>query len=175
MKEPISGAVVGSTTRARNGEAFSVGPLLVTSTEATASIGPDGLIRVTTGLIGRSGLVVSRSTLMGTSRTRTIAGVVSGVGSVLTAGVTFGASDAVRMPVRGSTARRARELKWRRMNTPLLRARYPRQWVALEGEAVVSHGESPALVVAEARRQGVSTPYVFFVEIEDPGRAQIGL
>lgn len=62
-----------------------------------------------------------------------------------------------------SPPRRARELAWRRAHEDELQA-YAGQWVVLEGEEIIAHGEDPVSVVERARSQGVHVPYVFYVE-----------
>jgi len=50
------------------------------------------------------------------------------------------------------------------------------QWVVLEREEIVSHGDDAGEVVAAARRKGVEVPYIFRV-VPDYGKnvATIGL
>ncbi len=62
-----------------------------------------------------------------------------------------------------SGPRRHRELEWRRSHRDQLRA-YAGQWVVLEGEEIVAHGNTMARPVEQARSQGIRIPYVFYVE-----------
>jgi hypothetical protein len=73
-----------------------------------------------------------------------------------------------------SPPRRARELAWRRAHEDELQA-YAGQWVVLEGEEIVAHGEDPASAAEQARSQGVHIPYVFYVEEYRPDVVLIGL
>jgi lactam utilization protein B len=73
-----------------------------------------------------------------------------------------------------SPPRRARELAWRCAHEDELQA-YAGQWVVLEGEQIVAHGENPAGAVEQARSQGIRVPYVFYVEEYRPGVVLIGL
>ena len=73
-----------------------------------------------------------------------------------------------------SPPRRARELAWRRAHEDELQA-YAGQWVVLEGEQIIAHGEDPAAVVERARSQGVRVPYVFYVEQYRPDVVLMGL
>jgi hypothetical protein len=43
-------------------------------------------------------------------------------------------------------------------------AEYAGQWLALDGDHLLSHGEDPHKVRAEARAMGVETPFVVFAE-----------
>lgn len=69
---------------------------------------------------------------------------------------------------------RRRELEWRRSHRDLLQT-YAGQWVVLEGEEIVAHGNSMAQIVEEARAQGIRVPYVFYVEESRPDVVHIGL
>ncbi len=44
---------------------------------------------------------------------------------------------------------------------------YAGQWLALDGDQLLSHGEDPHKVRAEARAMGVETPFVVFAENPD--------
>ncbi len=71
---------------------------------------------------------------------------------------------------------REREDAWRRSNQELLQGRFAGQWVVLEGETIVAHGENAAQAVEEARAKGVEVPFVFYVAPRRrPGVARIGL
>ncbi len=69
---------------------------------------------------------------------------------------------------------RSREQEWRRSHGDLLRT-YAGQWVVLEGEEIVAHGDSMTRLVEQARAQGIRIPYVFFVEESRPNVVTIGL
>lgn len=73
-----------------------------------------------------------------------------------------------------SSGSRRIEERWRREHSEVLRS-YAGQWVALEGERIVAHGSDPAVVVIDARAEGIKTPYVFFVHQEEAGTALLGL
>jgi hypothetical protein len=47
------------------------------------------------------------------------------------------------------------------------REEYAGQWVALDGDRLVSFGKNNREVLAEARRQGVRVPFVAYVEPTD--------
>jgi hypothetical protein len=55
------------------------------------------------------------------------------------------------------------EYKWLREH----RAEYAGQWVALDGDRLVSHGEDGRKVYAEAREAGVEIPYLVHIEPAD--------
>jgi hypothetical protein len=70
---------------------------------------------------------------------------------------------------------RERENEWRRTQGEVLRA-YAGQWLVLEGEEIVAHGDDPAPLVARAREHGIRSPYVFYVEPpRGPGIVKMGL
>jgi len=69
---------------------------------------------------------------------------------------------------------RRRENEWRRTHGGVLRG-YAGEWVVLEGEEIVVHGDDPAQLVKEARERGIRSPYVFYVEPPQPGAVTIGL
>ena len=73
-----------------------------------------------------------------------------------------------------SGPRRQRELEWRRSHGEVLQA-YAGQWVVLEGEEIVAHGNSITRLAEEARSQGIRVPYVFYVEESRPDVVTIGL
>ena len=58
---------------------------------------------------------------------------------------------------------RNRELEWRRTHAETLKS-LEKEWVVLEGDQVIAHGNDPVQVVSEAKSKGVRTPYIFFVE-----------
>jgi hypothetical protein len=59
---------------------------------------------------------------------------------------------------------RTREMKWIDEN----RAAYTDQWVTVEGDRLVVAGVDPLKVFAEAKAQGIRTPFVVHVLPEDP-------
>ena len=69
---------------------------------------------------------------------------------------------------------RGREDAWCRSHPEILR-RYAGQWLVVEGEKVVAHGDDPAQLVKQARAQGVSIPYVFYVDPPRDGVVRLGL
>ena len=86
-------------------------------------------------------------------------------------------------PIAGSSTRsvgvetvdhRRRELAFQRAHpeafVPLVG-----QWVALEGETIVAHGDDPVRVVTDARSKGVRVPYVFYVDKPEDDVVQFGL
>jgi len=76
----------------------------------------------------------------------------------------------VRIPANS----REREWAWLQAHPEALDP-YVGQWVALEGEAVVGHGRDAAEAANQARRRGISVPYVFFVEKRNTEALTIGL
>ena len=66
------------------------------------------------------------------------------------------------------------EQEWRRTHQDVLLG-YAGQWVVLEGETIVVHGEDPAQLVKMARDAGVEVPYIFYVDPPRPGIVKIGL
>ncbi len=72
------------------------------------------------------------------------------------------------------TRLREREDVWCRSHPEILR-RYAGQWLVVEGEQIVAHGEDPARLVKLARAQGVRIPYVFYVEKPRSGVVRLGL
>lgn len=70
--------------------------------------------------------------------------------------------------------RRTIELNWRLTHRQELR-RYLGEWLVLEGENVVAHGQSIVDVVREARVLGVRVPYVFRVQDSSEDVVPIGL
>jgi len=69
---------------------------------------------------------------------------------------------------------RSRESEWCRTHTEVLR-QFAGQWVVLEGEEIVAHGNDPLQVVAEARAKGIQVPYIFYVDDTDEEAVRIGL
>jgi Family of unknown function (DUF5678) len=58
---------------------------------------------------------------------------------------------------------REREMQWLNEHE----AEYAGQWLALDGDRLLSHGEDPHKVRAEARTMGVESPFVVFAENPD--------
>ena len=50
---------------------------------------------------------------------------------------------------------------------------YPGQWVALQGEELISHGPKARIVLAEARRKGIQHPLLHHVP-DEPGLPSAG-
>lgn len=69
---------------------------------------------------------------------------------------------------------RQREDAWCRTHPEALLP-YAGQWVVLEGEEIVAHGDDPVPLVQRARARGIPSPYVFYVESPQPGVFKIGL
>lgn len=75
---------------------------------------------------------------------------------------------------RAHGARRQAEIRWRESHDDVLR-RYIGEWIALEGERIVSHGNDLSRVIADARAAGVVVPYVFRIEDNPADVIPIGL
>jgi hypothetical protein len=69
---------------------------------------------------------------------------------------------------------RQREQAWRRTHGDVLHG-YAGEWLVLEGEEIIAHGDDPANLVKQARAHGIRSPYVFFVEPVQPGVIKIGI
>ena len=69
---------------------------------------------------------------------------------------------------------RQREQAWCGTHGDVLSS-YAEQWVVLEGEEIIAHGEDPVELVERARERGIRSPYVFYVEPPEPGVVKIGL
>ncbi|SRR6266511_3562052 len=63
-------------------------------------------------------------------------------------------------PVRGEMPNRSRELNWIKEN----RKEYADQWVALDGDRLISHGTSGREAIAAARQSGVESPFIVKLE-----------
>jgi len=63
---------------------------------------------------------------------------------------------------------REREMRWISEH----QTEYAEQWVALDGDRLLSHGTDGRKVYAEAHAQGVKVPFVAF--IEDPHKPWVG-
>jgi predicted DNA-binding antitoxin AbrB/MazE fold protein len=59
---------------------------------------------------------------------------------------------------------REREQEWLRLNGP----RYAGQWVAIEGDQLVSHGENAKVVLQQARAEGDQHPLLMHIPKESP-------
>lgn len=80
----------------------------------------------------------------------------------------------IRTEARPAVDRRARELRWRQNNEQLLEG-LAGQWLVVEGDELIAHGQDPASLVAAAKRRGIQVPYVFFVEPRTHDTVKIGL
>ncbi len=69
---------------------------------------------------------------------------------------------------------RQREQAWRQTHGDVLRS-HAGEWLVLEGEEIIAHGDDPADLVKQARERGIRSPYVFFVEPVQPGVIKIGI
>ena len=69
---------------------------------------------------------------------------------------------------------RKQEIEWRRTHAETLKS-FENEWVVLEGEKIIAHGDDPVQVIDEARSRGIRTPYIFFVEPKSEGFVNIGL
>lgn len=77
-------------------------------------------------------------------------------------------------PVGSVNQFRNRESEWRRTHADVLKS-LENQWVVLEGDQVVAHGEDPVHVINEAKAKGIRTPYIFFVEQRTENVVTMGL
>ena len=59
---------------------------------------------------------------------------------------------------------REREMRWLSQHE----AEYVGQWLALDGDRLVSCGTDPHQVFAEAQAQGVADPFMAFAEADEP-------
>jgi len=73
------------------------------------------------------------------------------------------------VPVSAASPNRVEELKWLRLN----QNQYRGQWLALQGDALVSHGSKAGEVREEARRKGVPRPLMVRVS-EEPNLPSAG-
>lgn len=62
-----------------------------------------------------------------------------------------------------SALHREREMQWLAEHE----GEYAGQWLALDGDRLLSHGKDPHKVRGEARAKGVETPFVVFAENPD--------
>ena len=79
-----------------------------------------------------------------------------------------------RVEARPAASRRARELRWRQENMQLLET-LAGQWLVVEGDELIAHGQDPVSLVTAARRRGIQIPFVFFVEPRTRDTIKIGL
>ena len=107
------------------------------------------------------------------SFSRSVSRGPAGLGGNITSGRSLDFAPVSRVP-KASSASREKEQAWRRAHQETLRA-LAGQWVVLEGDGLVAHGQDPASVVAQARARGVQVPYVFFVEALAQDVVTIGL
>jgi hypothetical protein len=78
----------------------------------------------------------------------------------------------------GAQAVRGRQLReqedaWCQSHPDILRS-YAGQWIVVEGEGILVHGNDPAELVKEARCLGVRSPYIFRVDDTPPGVIRMG-
>jgi len=67
------------------------------------------------------------------------------------------------------------ENEWLDQHPEKLRA-HASEYVVVEGRRIVAHNKDAALAIQSARRRGISSPYVFFVEPPlPPNTFRIGL
>jgi hypothetical protein len=66
----------------------------------------------------------------------------------------------VKGPARKEMPNRSRELKWIKEH----RKEYADQWVALDGDRLISHGTNSKEVIAAARQSGVESPFIIKLE-----------
>jgi hypothetical protein len=83
-------------------------------------------------------------------------------------------SDPPSRPQSVTSGYRSRELEWLWTHKEVLQ-QFAGQWVVLEGEKIVAHGNDPLQVVTEARAKGVQVPYIFRVEITAENEVRMGL
>jgi hypothetical protein len=69
---------------------------------------------------------------------------------------------------------RHQEREWIRTHKEVVQ-KLAGQWIVVEGEELVSHGNDPLQVVAEARAKGIQIPDIIRVGAARKGEVQIGL
>jgi hypothetical protein len=69
---------------------------------------------------------------------------------------------------------RHRELEWLRTHKETLRE-LAGQWVVVEGETIIAHGDNPLHVVADARAKGIQIPYIIHLVVTKDDEVMIGL
>jgi len=80
----------------------------------------------------------------------------------------------LRTEARPAVGRRTRELRWRQRNEQLLEA-LAGQWLVVEGDELIAHGQDPVTLVTAAKRRGIHVPFVFFEEPRTHDTVKIGL
>jgi hypothetical protein len=84
-----------------------------------------------------------------------------------------GAARKRQEPIR--SVHRQQELEWIQTHPDEMH-RLAGEWVVLEGEELIAHGNTATRVAASARRKGIAVPFIFFVESpEAEGTAHFGL
>jgi hypothetical protein len=69
---------------------------------------------------------------------------------------------------------RHRELEWLRTHKEAVQ-KLAGQWIVVEGEEIVTYGDNPLQVVAEARAKGVQIPYIIRLAVTEKDEVRIGL
>jgi len=69
---------------------------------------------------------------------------------------------------------RHRELEWLRTHKEAVQ-KLAGQWIVVEGEEIVTYGDNPLQVVAEARAKGVQIPYIIHLVATEKDEVRIGL
>jgi Family of unknown function (DUF5678) len=69
---------------------------------------------------------------------------------------------------------RHRELEWLRTHKEALQ-KLAGQWIVVEGEEIITSGDNPLHVVAEARAKGIQIPYVIHLGVTRKDEVRIGL
>lgn len=86
---------------------------------------------------------------------------------------TFRTGEETKLPTR--PRRRERELLWLRTHRRELEA-LAGQWIALDGDVLLSSGPDPVEVIREARSRGVRAPFLHRAERDrDAGSVRMGL
>ena len=52
---------------------------------------------------------------------------------------------------------------------------YAGQYVIVEGTRLVAHSADPGEAIAAAKRQGITIPFILFLEVPNPNLIRIGL
>ncbi len=69
---------------------------------------------------------------------------------------------------------RHREREWLRTQKEAVQ-KLAGQWIVVEGEEIVSHGDDPLQVVSEAREKGIQIPYIIHLAVTRKDEVLIGL
>jgi hypothetical protein len=101
-----------------------------------------------------------------------LTGIASLFGMTEFAAISF--QPVTDQPRKAPSSYRQRELHFRETRQDVL-IPFAGQWVCLEGEAIVSHGDNLKEVVEAARKQGVQVPYIFRVSNEPKNSVRMGL